>query len=121
MSFMADVLKFPTEGPSDDKSRYVSLGFAAAAVAVSILAATVTGSLMMGRTEADLQNVIDTQRRDHDEITSSIRALVANVGVLSAQTSSQGSQLEALKQLITQERADRLDMEQRLYNGTRPK
>lgn len=120
MTIMGEILAWPLEKRSEDgMSRGVSIGFAAASVAVAVIVAAITGTwitaTVMAGTDARLSSYSDMLKRDHDETRQHIDNLTGDIRAIGNTAASQAAQIEALRRALEQERADRLQEEQRWY------
>ena len=116
---MRNVTDFPVDRDRGATPRRVSVTFAVLSVLGSAVLATataaVTGGMMMGRVEADLAS-LTTQL---DRTALAITAVTNNVNSVGLQTATLAAQVDALRQALVQERADRLDAERRLFDQQR--
>lgn len=120
---MKNIVDFPVDRAAESANpRRVSVAFAGIAVIFSVLCAVIAGSIMMGRYEAVIDHLAETQKRDHDEAqrardvaqahTQQLMNMIAGLGERNATLSSQ---IDALRRALEQERADRLEGERRMY------
>lgn len=95
--------------PSSRSDRWFSVAVAVTGLALSILATTLTGGIMLGKISANLSNLADQQHA----LVDAVNGLRDATATLTAEFSRSRADIENLKNALAIERQDRLDDEHR--------
>lgn len=110
---LAEVLKFP-QGEMGGGYKQFYVFAAIVGIILPIATGTITGSVMLGRASAQIESLGRELDQDHKETKGQINSLTSNVSSVSIQASSLAAQVESLRQLLVQERSDRLESERNI-------